>query len=169
METGENRVVRFHNPGEPYGYLSNWYLSEFTVDGVRFSSVEQYMMYQKAVVFGDRDSAERILKTSDPSEIKGLGRGVRGYVDETWTSVRRDVVKKAAYEKFAQNDRLRTWLLNTGNRTLAECAVHDRIWGTGTSMSDPDSDYPDRWKGKNLLGTVLMEVREELRNQPQGA
>jgi len=163
METGENRVVRFHNPGEPYGYLSNWYLSEFTVDGVRFSSVEQYMMYQKAVLFNDRVTAGRILKTADPAEIKALGRAVSGYRDGSWAAVRKEVVKKAVFAKFSQNALLKTWLLNTDNQLLAECAVRDHVWGTGTSIFSSDSDHPERWKGQNLLGTVLMEVRDELR------
>ena len=49
-------VIGFHNPDEPYGFLSNWYLSEFTIDGITFSSMEQYMMYQKAVLFEDAEN-----------------------------------------------------------------------------------------------------------------
>lgn len=55
-------IVCFHNPDEENGYLSNWYLSEFECDGIRFSSMEQYMMYQKAICFGDTKIAEKILK-----------------------------------------------------------------------------------------------------------
>ena len=46
-------VICFHSPNEENGYLSNWYLSTFALDGVTFSSMEQYMMYCKAVCFGD--------------------------------------------------------------------------------------------------------------------
>ena len=56
-------VVCFHNPDEINGYLSNWYLSEFSVDGVKFSSMEQYMMYSKAVCFNDMETAKKILHT----------------------------------------------------------------------------------------------------------
>lgn len=52
-------IVCFHNPDEENGYLSNWYLSEFECDGIRFSSMEQYMMYQKAICFGDTKIAEK--------------------------------------------------------------------------------------------------------------
>ena len=58
-------IVCFHNPNEENGYLSNWYLSEFECDGIRFSSMEQYMMYQKANCFGDTKIAEKILETTD--------------------------------------------------------------------------------------------------------
>ena len=47
------QIIGFHNPDEEYGYLSNWYRSDFEKDGIRFSSMEQYMMYQKARCFRD--------------------------------------------------------------------------------------------------------------------
>ena len=47
-------VVCFHNPSEENGYLSNWYPCRFTVEGVDFSSMEQYMMYKKSVYFGNK-------------------------------------------------------------------------------------------------------------------
>ena len=69
----------FHNPEEENGYLSNWYLSDFTVEGITFSSMEQYMMYKKAMLFQDRETAGKILQTDDVAEIKALGRGVRNF------------------------------------------------------------------------------------------
>ena len=72
-------VVCFHNPSEENGYLSNWYPCRFTVDGVDFSSMEQYMMYKKAVYFGDKAVAAQILATDDVAEIKALGRLVAHY------------------------------------------------------------------------------------------
>lgn len=52
-------IVCFHNPDEENGVFSNWYPSIFTLDGLSFSSVEQYMMYSKAVLFGDRKRSGR--------------------------------------------------------------------------------------------------------------
>ena len=72
-------IVCFHNPDEENGYLSNWYPSRFTVDNANFSSMEQYMMYKKAVCFGDKDTADKILATDDVAEIKALGRLVANY------------------------------------------------------------------------------------------
>ena len=69
-------VICFHNPDEENGYLSNWYLSHFTVKGIDFSSVEQFMMYQKACRFHDEKIANDILHTDDVAEIKKLGRKV---------------------------------------------------------------------------------------------
>lgn len=73
-------MICFHNPEEENGYLSNWYLSEFTVDSVTFSSMEQYMMYEKALLFQDQETAEKILQTDNVAEIKALGRSVKHFV-----------------------------------------------------------------------------------------
>ena len=72
-------VICFHNPDEENGYLSNWYLSHFTVNGIDFSSMEQFMMYQKACRFHDEKIANDILHTDDVAEIKKLGRKVHDY------------------------------------------------------------------------------------------
>ena len=87
-------VVCFHNPDEENGYMSNWYPSVFMFGGVEFSSMEQYMMYRKAVCFGDEDIAAQILATSDVAEIKALGRLVLGYDDNWWNGVRQ-IIREA--------------------------------------------------------------------------
>lgn len=69
-------IIGFHNPDEVYGFLSNWYLSDFSIDGISYSSMEQYMMHQKALLFKDSEAAEEILKTEQVGKIKALGRSV---------------------------------------------------------------------------------------------
>lgn len=155
-------VICFHNPDEENGYLSNWYLSQFSVDEITFSSMEQYMMYKKAVCFQDYDTAGRILETEDVSQIKKLGRKVSNYDENSWNGVRQIVVYRGLLEKFGQNDELKKLLLETGDSVLAECAVKDRIWGIGLSMTNPDRMDRACWKGQNLLGYALMMVREDL-------
>lgn len=158
----EMNIICFHNPDEENGYLSNWYMSYFKVDGIEFSSMEQYMMYRKAVCFNDRGSADKILETDDVAEIKALGRGVSGYDDHYWNGVRQVIVYEGLVAKFSQNEDLKKSLLETGNDMLAECAVKDRIWGIGLSMTDPDRQDMSKWKGQNLLGYALMMVRNKL-------
>lgn len=155
-------VVCFHNPNEENGYLSNWYLSSFTVDEITFTSMEQYMMYCKATCFQDAEIAQQILETEDVATIKALGRSVKGYDDNHWNGVRQIVVYKGLCAKFEQNEDLKYKLLSTGNALLAECAVRDRIWGIGLSMNDPDRLNRFKWQGQNLLGYTLMMVREKL-------
>ena len=159
------KIICFHNPDEENGYLSNWYPSEFTYADIRFSSMEQYMMYQKAVCFRDEQIASEILKTDDAAEIKALGRQVSGYDDNTWNGVRQIVVYEGLLAKFSQNEELKQRLLANGDAVLAECAVRDRIWGIGLSMSDPDRCDKAKWKGQNLLGYALMMVRSYLLKQ----
>ena len=155
-------MVCFHNPDEENGYLSNWYIREFEVDGIKFSSMEQYMMYKKAICFSDNKIAQQILQTADVSEIKALGRKVLNYNDCVWNGKRQIVVYEGLCAKFLQNYDLRANLKGTGTAVLAECAVKDRIWGIGLSMNDPDRFEMEKWRGENLLGFALMEVRNKV-------
>lgn len=158
-------MICFHNPKEENGYLSNWYLSEFTVDGVTFSSMEQYMMYEKAMLFQDQETVAKILQTDNVGEIKALGRAVQHFDDKIWIQEREEIVYRGVLEKFRQNPELAEKLEQTGEDTIAECAVKDRIWGIGLSMKDENRLCIDKWKGQNLLGKVLMRVREDIRHQ----
>ena len=156
------KILCFHLIDEPNGYLSNWYPSPFTLDGIRYASVEQYMMHQKAVTFGDSETAEAILATDDPGKIKALGRSVQNYSDTIWNGIRQIVVYRGLLEKFLQNAELKRQLLSTRPHILAECALRDTIWGIGMTMHDEYRFEPDLWQGQNLLGFTLMMVREEL-------
>lgn len=155
-------VVCFHNPDEKNGYLSNWYRAEFEADGIKYSSMEQFMMHRKAVCFGDVRTADLVMETDDVAEIKALGRKVSGYDDHYWNGVRQIIVYEGLLAKFSQNKELRNELMSTGDALLAECAVKDTIWGIGLSMKDPDRFDTAKWKGKNLLGYALMIVRKVL-------
>ncbi len=157
------RIICFHNPDEINGWLSNWYLSDFTVDGIRFSSMEQYMMYQKAELFGDKEISAEIMSTDNVGKIKALGRMVKNYNEIIWNGMRQVIVYNGLYAKFSQNDDLRDKLLSTGENILAECAVQDKIWGIGISMKDDLRFDMENWKGQNLLGFTAMLVRKRLR------
>ena len=125
----DKKVICFHNPDEENGYLSNWFLSEFQSEGIKFSSMEQYMMYRKACAFEDMEIAERILATDNVAEIKALGRAVSNYNEVVWNGMRQVAIFCGLLEKFRQNEGLKQQLLETGDAILAECAVQDRIWG----------------------------------------
>ena len=156
------KVVCFHNPDEINGYLSNWYLSDFEVKGTKYTSMEQYMMHQKAILFNDRETAEKIMSTTDVGKIKALGREVKNYNDTVWNGMRQIIIYEGLLEKFRQNEDLKKKLLETKPDYLAECAVSDRIWGIGLSMTDEQRFNPDKWSGQNLLGFALMCVRNAL-------
>ena len=156
------KIICFHNPDEINGYLSNWYLSDFFVNGILYSSMEQYMMYQKALLFEDRKIAEQILNTQNVGKIKALGRSVKNYEDILWNGMRQLIVYQGLLEKFRQNAELKEKILATQDHILAECAVQDRIWGIGLSMKDERRFDMNEWQGQNLLGFSLMRVRTVL-------
>ena len=114
-----NEIICFHNPDEKNGYLSNWYRSNFILDHTTFISMEQYMMYQKAIRFQDISIAEEILATQDVARIKELGRSVSGYNDNIWSGIRPTVVYEGLKAKIAQNDNLRRQLVETQDAILA--------------------------------------------------
>ena len=155
-------IICFHAPDEEYGFLSNWYMSRFELDGVSYTSMEQYMMHQKAITFDDIDIAKQILETDDVSQVKALGRAVHNYNDAIWNGIRQIVVYKGLLAKFSQNKDLKEKLLSTGNNILAEAARTDSVWGIGISIKDNARFDMNKWRGKNLLGFALMQVRKEL-------
>ncbi len=140
-------IICFHNPDEENGYLSNWYPVKFTVDSVAFSSMKQFMMYKKAVYFGDYNIAKRILASNDVAYIKELGRLVSNYNESYWNGIRQIVVFDGLLAKFSQNKSLKEQLKATNGSIFAECAVKDRIWGIGLSMDDLNRLDINRWKG----------------------
>ncbi len=143
--------------------FSNWYPSKFTHNNVTFSRSEQYMMYRKAMLFGDMPVAAAILLTDNPKEQKDLGRMVSNYVDSVWVDNRVDIMVEGLFQKFTQNPDLAEKLLNTGNTTIVEASPVDKIWGIGLGESHPDATNPLKWRGQNLLGITLMRVRDAIR------
>jgi hypothetical protein len=147
------------------GCLSQWWPSEFTVEGERYGSAEHFMMTAKARLFGDRDTAERILRAPNPGAAKALGRQVSGFDEARWARRRFDLVVEGNVAKFGQDPGLLAYLLGTGSRVLVEASPRDRIWGIGLAADDERAMSPERWPGLNLLGFALMEVRHRLRGE----
>ncbi len=147
------------------GYLSQWATSSFTELGITYNCAEQYMMYQKAVLFADYDSAKKILATKSPKEQKRLGREVKNFNEKFWNEHKVKIVLRGNLLKFSQNLDLKANLLNTGDELLAEANPYDKTWGIGLTATNKDAFYPHKWKGQNLLGKTLMKVREELRDE----
>jgi ribA/ribD-fused uncharacterized protein len=147
--------------------LSQWWPAAFTVDGLGFATAEHYMMWRKALMFGDTAIAERILVAGHPREAKELGRQVGGFDQAVWEAERFGVVTDASVAKFGQNGALRGFLLGTGARVLVEASPRDRIWGIGMSAGHDDAARPTGWRGLNLLGFALMRARDLLRAEAE--
>jgi ribA/ribD-fused uncharacterized protein len=142
--------------------LSQWHAARFVVGGITFHCAEQYMMYAKAMLFGDRDAADRILGTESPLEQQAIGRTVRGFDESIWTLFREGIVFAGNYARFDQNADQRELLFATRGTTLVEASPHDRVWGIGLVADDPRANDRAQWQGLNLLGEALTRVREVL-------
>ena len=142
--------------------LSQWYQCPFVVEGQYYNCAEQYMMAEKARIFGDEEIRQQILAEYSQMAMKKLGRKVRNYDDEIWKEKRFDVVVKGNIAKFSQNEKLLDFLLSTGNNILVDASPKDTVWGIGLDESSPEAIQPRKWKGENLLGFALMEVRDIL-------
>ncbi|MGV9821727.1 NADAR family protein [Nocardia xishanensis] len=144
------------------GCFSQWWPAPFDVDGLSFPTAEHYMMWRKALLFDDTETAARVLTVEHPEQAKDLGRQVRGFDEKRWEAERFEIVVAGNLAKFGSDDELRRFLLGTGDRVLVEASPVDRIWGIGLAADHPDAAEPTRWRGANLLGFALMRVREEL-------
>ncbi|MCB0033365.1 MAG: NADAR family protein [Anaerolineales bacterium] len=144
--------------------FSQWFPSPFEVDGVVYPTAEHFMMAGKARLFHDKEILPKILNASHPNEAKKLGRLVANFDGPTWEQHRFEIVVKGNLAKFAQNEPLRKFLLNTGDRILVEASPYDRIWGIGLAADDVKAQDPLQWRGLNLLGFALMAVRSNLAN-----
>jgi len=142
--------------------FSQWWMQNFEVDEIRYCCAEQYMMAEKARLFNDDEMLEKIMQATFPKEMKAYGRTVCNFEQSIWDAKCFQVVKDANRAKFSQNMELLQFLLGTKNRILVEASPRDRIWGIGMGKSNPDAENPLKWRGRNLLGFALTEVRDEL-------
>lgn len=142
--------------------LSQWWPAPFTVDGVEYLTAEHWMMAAKARLFGDAEAQARVLAAPHPHAAKAAGRQVRGFDEAMWREHRFGIVVEGGLHKFGAHAELRAFLLATRDRVLVEASPLDRVWGIGLAADDERAPEPARWRGGNLLGFALMEVRERL-------
>ena len=145
------------------GVFSQWFKSDFTDDnGITYNCAEQYMMAAKARLFNDLETEEKILKTKNPREQKALGRQVKNFDPIVWEKHAYDIVVKGNFYKFSQRDILKRGIIFTKEKHFVEASPFDRVWGVGMSENDPNIHDETKWKGQNLLGKALDEVRKRI-------
>lgn len=143
--------------------LSQWYDNGFKgIDGILYKSAEQYMMAQKAKFFDDEETLEKIMSAETSAEFKSLGKKVRNFDEEKWSLVKGAIIFAGNVAKFSGNKPLKKYILSTKNAILVEASPFDRVYGIGM-LGGKDAEDPNNWKGTNLLGFVLMEVRDYLK------
>lgn len=143
--------------------FSQWWKADFLAVVDTYCCMEQFMMANKAKLFGDEEIREQIMQCSDPKQIMALGRKVRNFDETVWNEVKYPIVLNGNYLKFTQNPELRDFLLSTGDSVIVEASPYDGIWGIKMGQTNENVLNPLKWRGENLLGFALMEVRDEIR------
>jgi len=155
------------------GPLSQWWYSPFIINGEEYNCAEQYMMAQKARMFGDVSAATKIMRTKGlyttqqdftkyPKKQQALGRKVRNFDPVAWNAIARDLVLRATLAKFSQHYNLLAALASTEGYTLVEASPYDKVWGIGMGDNEQAAFNPSEWQGSNWLGYVLTETRRYL-------
>jgi conserved hypothetical protein, ribA/ribD-fused len=151
--------VYFYRPSDMF---SNHYICPMEIDGIVFNCVEQYMMYQKAILFGDTETAKMIINEPLPKIQKQHGRSVKGFDDALWNVKKFDIVYKACYHKFHDTE-LIEGLDQFAPYEFVEASPTDKIWGIGISIDDTETIMDEtKWQGANLLGQIITEVVREV-------
>ena len=144
-------------------YIPCRFIFEYNGEIHTFYSSEQAFMWVKAMTFEDTEIAEKIMNEGkhNPRLCKDLGRKVKNYDDEKWSAIRYGVFLKINLAKFSQNDNIKTFLMDHrfDNKTFAEASPWDSIWGIGMRLEDEGVDDEKNWRGQNLMGKCITEVR----------
>ncbi|KAK5734433.1 hypothetical protein LTR17_008934 [Elasticomyces elasticus] len=171
---------------EPYGFLSQWYEFPFEVNGVTYLTAEMWMMIEKAKLFGDEETAQKMMETTVPAEHQALGRKAKGFDRKKWDqresaivqdrieyplltlalSDKSRIVEEGNYHKFTKSKtkpEMLGMLMATGDRELVEASPTDRIWGVGFGAATAEENRAD-W-GENRLGKAIMAVRDRLKQE----
>ncbi|KAI9879883.1 MAG: hypothetical protein M1823_006790, partial [Watsoniomyces obsoletus] len=145
-------------------------LAKKHIEMVEFPTAEHYMMYSKALLMDDTETAEKILRCEHPSAAKKLGREVQNFDQKLWDQLCDSVVRQGNLRKFGdeRNRDLREVLVGTGEKVIVEASPDDRIWGIGfdaetaAKMVEGEGREGESDWGKNKLGEALVWVREKL-------
>ena len=143
--------------------IAHWNMQSFRDEkGIEYLCVEQYMMAQKAILFKDTETYNKIMKATDPSEHQKIGREIKAFNQKIWDENKEKIVYDGNYFKFTQNPELLAILLSTKGTELVEASPFDEIWGIAMDVDNPDITDKTKWKGQNLLGKLLTQLRDDL-------
>ena len=152
-----------------YSPLSNHYSCHFEVNGENYSSMEKFIMMQKAHLFGDDQSVEQMRMEDDPVALKRLGKTVKDFEPKKWNREIDNILATGLQAKFTQSDVLCDFLKNTGKTVLVEANPNDKKFAVGKSLFSKDIWDSSKWNGENKLGKALMKIREALSEVDQNS
>ena len=151
IEETTTSVINFYRERDAFGCFSNFYNAPIVIDGAEWKTSEHYF---QAMKFATTDPAymEKIKQVAKPGESARLGRSRSHPLRSDWEEVKDDIMRQALKAKFTQHPNLKKILMSTGKADLVEHTKNDRYWGDGGDGT-----------GKNMLGTLLVELRESLK------
>lgn len=141
-------AIYFYKINDEFGCFSNFAHYDFELDGKKWMTSEHYFQAQK---FRGTEYEEVIRLLDNPMKAAEMGRNRDLPLIEEWEQIKDDVMRKAVYAKFTQNKKIRDILISTGKEIIIEKTTDDYYWGCGKDGC-----------GKNMLGIILMEVREKI-------
>jgi hypothetical protein len=148
-------TIYFYSAREkPYGCFSNFSAPGVVIDDIYYKTNEHYFQAMKFI--DSQKDMDDVRRASTPKMAASVGRDRSRPLRDDWEDVKDDIMRRGVLRKFETHDDIRAILLSTGNEDIVENAPGDRYWGAG-----PDGT------GKNMLGKILMEVREILRKREQ--
>ncbi|XP_053389879.1 riboflavin biosynthesis protein VVA0006-like [Mercenaria mercenaria] len=154
-------MIFFYGRETPF---SNMYKSSFTDNSAVYVCSEQYFQFTKMMQCQEKDRAMCIMNTTSPYEMKRLGNmKSENFNAKQWGQQSTEVLFKANWLKFTQNENLTNLLLATGSKILVEANPRDNIWGIGMDMWNSNAIHPNKWNGRNRFGSILMDIRGWLR------
>ncbi len=147
----QRNVINFYLPTDKYGCFSNFSRHHLYLKDKVWKTSEHYFQAQK---FAGTEFEEKVRLTPTPKEAANLGRNRKFPLRKDWEEVKDEIMREALQAKFTQHKELKKILLETSDALLVEHTHKDFYWGNGGDGS-----------GKNMLGKLLMEVREELKSK----
>ena len=148
--------------------LSNFFQSEFTIDGKTFHCSEQYIQWKKAELFKDSKAMRRIKRAKTGQKCKEEGRNINNYKSTTWEKNAMKLCKPGIKQKFIENAIPRNLLLKkTKGKRIVEC-TKDTVWGCGMALKDENCLNTTKWTNQGIMGKMLEEIRSELTSLSSG-
>ncbi len=175
------KIIAYANPSDnEYGFLSTFYPVEFTMDRVKYYTIEQAVAAEKARRFHYDDLRTEIMKTRAPRTMRTKANGIipksisethgaaSPRLDEWENKLRLETLEEATYQKFRQHSELREQLLGTGDATIVLADSAEKVDGIGLALDNKDLLDSAKWRGENKYGKILMSVRKRLRSEQTG-
>lgn len=144
-------AIEFYTTRGEYGCFSNFSRHGFELDGKYWITSEHYF---QAMKFEGTEHEDAVRTAKTPNDAAKIGRDRKRPLRADWEDIKDDVMRRAVRAKFATHEDIRDVLLETGDEVLIENAPGDYYWGIGKNRT-----------GKNRLGEILMEIRDELRDE----